>query len=149
MRKKRTQVITYFQFHESKSSFYQCIFNYFSFFYQQKFIRFFFQSRILVEFKYLPDDSKVSLTDLPILNPYNAFTKPVTSVKKIVTQLFSTKRPTSVKEYVQVSKFDQCFIPATETEQLLARTNALKTNKFVIFALQLELDFIVIKYSIS
>ena len=73
----------------------------------------------LYEFEYLPDDSKVPLTDLPFLNPYNAFVRPQTSVKKTVTQLFSTKRPISVKEYVQASKFDQCFIAATEAEQLL------------------------------
>lgn len=73
----------------------------------------------LYEFEYLPDDSKILPTELPFLNPYNSFARPNTSVKRTVTQLFSTKKPTSVKEYVQASKFDQCFILATEEEQLL------------------------------
>ncbi|XP_058211673.1 uncharacterized protein LOC131323851 [Rhododendron vialii] len=71
----------------------------------------------LYEFEYLPDDSKVPLTDLPFLNPYNAFVRPQTSVKKTVTQLFSTKCPTSVKESELLKLLPEKWVTAFENNQ--------------------------------
>ena len=73
----------------------------------------------LYEFEHIPDEHKVPLTDLPLLNPYSTFLKPPSSFKTTVQKLIHTPRPSSVKEYIQASKFDQCFIPATEEEQLI------------------------------
>ena len=73
----------------------------------------------LYEFEHLPDEHKVPLTDLHLLNPYSTFLKPPSSFKTTVQKLIHIPCPSIVKEYVQASKFDQCFIPATEEEQLI------------------------------
>uniref|UniRef100_A0A803QDR5 Polyprotein n=1 Tax=Cannabis sativa TaxID=3483 RepID=A0A803QDR5_CANSA len=71
----------------------------------------------LYEVSYLSDDGKVILSDLPLINPYQAFSKPqnlfTRSIKTLIKQ-----NPKTVKEYVQSTKFDQCNLPATEQEQL-------------------------------
>jgi len=65
----------------------------------------------------LSDETKISETQLPLMNPYSAFAKPTTSFSPIrsIRQLIH-QTPKQVKEYVQSSKFDQHPIPATEKE---------------------------------
>ena len=61
----------------------------------------------------------VSITDFPIVNPYTVFDKPQVSFKKSIKKLFGPSQSSTVKEYVQASKFDQYNIPASETENFI------------------------------
>ncbi|PKI64613.1 uncharacterized protein LOC116201072 isoform X2 [Punica granatum] len=80
-----------------------------------------FRSKLdaLNEVSYLNEDDKISSTDLPLINPYIAFSKqlsfsPIRSIRQLIRQ-----SPHLVKEYVQSTRFDQHPIQALETEQLL------------------------------
>ena len=53
----------------------------------------------LYEFNYLPEDSKIPLTDLPFLNPYDAFSKPSKSFSTSLRHLVSPPKPSSVLVY--------------------------------------------------
>ena len=72
----------------------------------------------LYEVSLLDDTQKISETDLPLVNPYHAFTKKSPSVIRNIKTLI--KQPSRVaKEYVQASSFDQHKIPATSREQFV------------------------------
>ncbi|KAF4375467.1 hypothetical protein F8388_024126 [Cannabis sativa] len=72
----------------------------------------------LYEVSYLSDDGKVILSDIPLINPYQAFSKPQSLFTRSIKTLIK-QNPKTVKEYVQSTKFDQCNLPATEQEQLV------------------------------
>jgi len=65
----------------------------------------------------LSDETKISETQLPLMNPYYAFAKPTSSFSPIcsIRQLVLLT-PKEVKKYVRFSKFDQHSIPAIENE---------------------------------
>ncbi|KAF4372297.1 hypothetical protein G4B88_004613 [Cannabis sativa] len=85
----------------------------------------------LYEVSYLSDDGKVILSDLPLINPYQAFSKPQSLFTRSIKTLIK-QNPKTVKEYVQSTKFDQCNLPATEQEQkglpVCARITLLDTR---------------------
>ncbi|KAF4369790.1 hypothetical protein G4B88_022175 [Cannabis sativa] len=72
----------------------------------------------LYKVSYLSDDGKVIISDLPLINPYQAFSKPQSLFTRSIKTLIK-QNPKTVKEYVQSTKFDQCNLPATEQEQLV------------------------------
>ena len=72
----------------------------------------------LYEISHIPEDSKIPITDFPIVNPYTVFGKPQTSFKQSIKKFLGPSRPSTVKEYVKASKFDQFNIPASETEKV-------------------------------
>ena len=73
----------------------------------------------LYEISHIPKDSKISITDFPIVNPYTVFDKPQASFKKSIKKFLGPSHPSIIKEYVQTSKFDQFNIPASETENFI------------------------------
>ena len=60
----------------------------------------------LYEISYVPEDSKIPITDFPIVNPYIVFDKPQVSFKKSIKKLLSHFQSSIVKEYVQASVRD-------------------------------------------
>ena len=81
------------------------------------------------EISHVPEDSKISITIFPIVNPKTVFDKPQTSFKQSIKKFLGPSCPSTVKEYVQASKFDQFNYPASETENFI--TLALR-REFVI-----------------
>ena len=73
----------------------------------------------LYEISHVPKDSKIPITDFPIVNPYTVFDKPQVSFKKSIKKLLGPSQSSTVKEYVQASKFNQYNIPANETENFI------------------------------
>ena len=73
----------------------------------------------LYEISHVPEDSKISITDFPIVNPYTEFDKPQVSFKKSIKKLLGPSQSSTVKDYVQASKFDLYNIPASETENFI------------------------------
>ena len=73
----------------------------------------------LYEISHVPEDSKIPITDFPIVNPYTVFDKPQSSFKKSIKKFLGPSQPSTVKEYVQTSKFDQYNIPISETENFI------------------------------
>ena len=73
----------------------------------------------LYEISHVPEDSKIPITDFPIVNPYTVFDKPQVSFKKSIKKLLGPSQSSTVKEYVQASKFDQHNILASETENFI------------------------------
>ena len=73
----------------------------------------------LYEISHVPEDSKIPITDFPIVNPYIVFDKPQTSFKKSIKKFLGCSHPSTIKEYVQASKFDQFNIPACENENFI------------------------------
>jgi len=73
----------------------------------------------LYEISHIADDSKIPITDFPIVNPYIVCDKPQASFKKSIKKLLGPSHPSTIKEYVQASKFDQFNIPASETENFI------------------------------
>ncbi|KAK3200411.1 hypothetical protein Dsin_023826 [Dipteronia sinensis] len=69
----------------------------------------------LVEYTHIPDSAQISETALPLLNPYNVF-KRNRSMTKRISHLVQQRRP-PIKEYVQSTALDNCFVPATSAEQ--------------------------------
>ena len=61
----------------------------------------------LYEISHIPEDSKIPITDFPIVNPYIVFDKPQTSFKKSIKKFLGPSQPSTVKEYVQTSKLDR------------------------------------------
>ena len=61
----------------------------------------------LYKISYIPNKSKITSKELPLITPYHTFTKPsnpfTRSTKSLIRQSSKT-----VKEYVQSTKFDQC-----------------------------------------
>ena len=72
----------------------------------------------LYEIFHVPEDSKIPITDFPIVNPHTVFDKPQVSFKKPIKKLLGPSQSSTIKEYIQASKFDQYNIPASETESL-------------------------------
>ena len=70
----------------------------------------------LYEISHVLEDSKIPITDLPIVNPYTIFNKPQFSFKKTIKIYIGPSHPSIVKEYFQASKFDQFNIPANDGE---------------------------------
>ena len=89
----------------------------------------------LYEISHIPKDSKIPITDFSIVNPYTMFDKPQASFKKSIKKFLGPSHPSTVKEYVQTSKFDQFNIPASETENFI--TFALP-REFVIHSSTLD-----------
>ena len=73
----------------------------------------------LYEIFHVLEDSKIPITDFPIINPYTVFDKPQVSFKKSINKLLGPSQPSTVKEYVQASEFDQYNIPLSETENFI------------------------------
>ena len=68
----------------------------------------------------VPEDSKIPITDFPIVNPYTVFDKPQVSFKKSIKKFLCPSQASTVKEYAQASKFDHYYnIPASETENFI------------------------------
>ena len=60
----------------------------------------------MYEISHVPKDSKIPITDFPIINPYTVFDKPQVSFRKSIKKLLGLSQSSTVKEYVQASKFD-------------------------------------------
>ena len=73
----------------------------------------------LYEISHLPEDSEIPITDPPIVNSYTIFNKPQSSFKKTIKKYIGPSHPSTVKEYVQASKFDQFNIPANDGENFI------------------------------
>ena len=54
--------------------------------------------------------------------PYIVFNKPQPSFRKTIKNIIGPSHPSTVKEYVQASKFDQFNIPASENENFITLT---------------------------
>ncbi|KAL2466672.1 putative viral movement protein [Abeliophyllum distichum] len=72
----------------------------------------------LYEVSYLAEFDKVSVTNLPLVNPCLEYIKPRHSFSKSTHTLISSSK-SQIKEYVQASKFDQHLLRATEKEQFV------------------------------
>ena len=72
----------------------------------------------LYEISHVLEDSKIPITNFPMVNPYTVFDKPQISFKKSIKKLLGPSQSSTIKEYIQASKFDQYNIPASETESL-------------------------------
>ena len=74
----------------------------------------------LYEISHVPKDSKIPINDFPIVNPYTIFNKRQSSLKIIYIYIYiGPSQPSTIKEYVQVSKFDQFNIPANDGENFI------------------------------
>ena len=73
----------------------------------------------LYEISHVPEDSKIPITDFPIVSPYTVFDKPQVSFKKSIKKLLGPSQSSTVKEYVQASKFNQYNIPASKIENFI------------------------------
>ncbi|KAL8228432.1 hypothetical protein R6Q57_016016 [Mikania cordata] len=73
----------------------------------------------LYEVSYVPEDSKIPITNMPLVNPYNVFSKPSTSFSRKVRKLIGSSTNPYVKEFVQTSKFDSHQLPAINSEHLV------------------------------
>ncbi|KAK2639386.1 hypothetical protein Ddye_027181 [Dipteronia dyeriana] len=69
----------------------------------------------LVEYTHIPESAQITVTVLPLLNPYTVF-KRSRSLSRIVTALVQHRSP-PIKEYVQSTALNNCLIPASSTEQ--------------------------------
>ena len=74
----------------------------------------------LYEISHVPEDSKIPITNFPIVNPYTVFNKPQPSFKKIIKKIIGPSHSSTIKKiYVQASKFDQFNIPTSENENFI------------------------------
>ncbi|GJZ18951.1 hypothetical protein Tco_0555541 [Tanacetum coccineum] len=74
----------------------------------------------LYEISYVPDDSRIPVSEMPLVNPYQIFTKPTSSITKRVKQLIGSAPNKQIKEFVQTSKFDSHQLPASQVEHLVS-----------------------------
>ncbi|GJR09665.1 zinc finger, CCHC-type, viral movement protein [Tanacetum coccineum] len=74
----------------------------------------------LYEISYVPDDSRIPVSEMPLVNPYQIFTKPTNSITKRVKQLIGSAPNKQIKEFVQTSKFDSHQLPASQVEHLVS-----------------------------
>ncbi|ESQ50198.1 hypothetical protein EUTSA_v10002304mg, partial [Eutrema salsugineum] len=72
----------------------------------------------LYEIEYVSEDSKVPITQLPLLNPYKAFTKPNSTLPKVIKQVFGPSKH-AARELILASQMEQHLVPATEIEQMI------------------------------
>ena len=75
--------------------------------------------KYLYEISHVPKDSEIPITNFPIVIPYTIFNKPQSSFKKTIKKYIGHSHPSTVKEYVQASKFDQFNIPANDGENFI------------------------------
>ena len=68
----------------------------------------------LYEISHVPEDSKIPITDFPIVNPYTVFDKPQVSLKKSIKKLLGPSQSSTVKKYVQASNFLVLLIEASK-----------------------------------
>ena len=54
----------------------------------------------LYEISHIPKDSKIPITDFPIVNPYTVFDKPQASFKKSIKKFLGPSHPSTIKEYM-------------------------------------------------
>ena len=54
----------------------------------------------LYEISHVPEDSKIPITDFPIVNPYIVFNKPQPSFKKTIKNFIGPSQASTIKEYV-------------------------------------------------
>ena len=47
----------------------------------------------LYEISHIPEDSKIPITDFPIVNPYTVFNKPQSSLKKTIKNILAILNP--------------------------------------------------------
>ena len=74
----------------------------------------------LYKISHVLEDSKIPITDFPIVNLYIVFDKPQPSFKKTKKKkIIGPSHPSTVKKYVQASKFNQFNIPASENENFI------------------------------
>ena len=73
----------------------------------------------LYEISHVPEDSKIPITNFLILSPYIVFDKPQVSFKKSIKKFLGPSQASTVKEYVQASKFDRYNILASEIENFI------------------------------
>ena len=73
----------------------------------------------MYEISHVLEDSKIPIIDFPIVNPYTILDKPQVSFKKSIKKFLGPSQASTVKEYVQASKFDQYNIPTSETENFI------------------------------
>ena len=73
----------------------------------------------LYEISHVLEDSKIPIIDFLIVNPYTVFDKPQVSFKKSIKKLLGPSQSSTIKEYVQTSKFDQYNISASETKNFI------------------------------
>ncbi|GJZ87937.1 putative zinc finger, CCHC-type containing protein [Tanacetum coccineum] len=57
---------------------------------------------------------------MPLVNPYQIFTKPTSSITKRVQQLIGSAPNKQIKEFVQTFKFDSHQLPASQVEHLVS-----------------------------
>ncbi|GJS01530.1 putative zinc finger, CCHC-type containing protein [Tanacetum coccineum] len=74
----------------------------------------------LYEISYVPDDSRIPVSEMPLVNPYQIFTKPTNSITKRVKQLIGSAPNKQIKEFIQTSKFDSHQLPASQVEHLVS-----------------------------
>ncbi|GJS28656.1 putative zinc finger, CCHC-type containing protein [Tanacetum coccineum] len=65
-------------------------------------------------------DSRIPVSEMPLVNPYQIFTKPTSSITKRVKQLIGSAPNKQIKEFVQTSKFDSHQLPASQVEHLVS-----------------------------
>ena len=74
------------------------------------------------EISHVPEVSKIPIIDFLIVNAYIVFNKPQTSFKKTIKKkkkFIGPFHPSTIKEYVQASKFDRFNIQASENENFI------------------------------
>ena len=76
----------------------------------------------LNEISHVPEDSKITITDFSIVNPYTVLDKPQASFKKSIKKFLGPSHPSTIKEYIQASKFDQFNIPISGIENFITLT---------------------------
>ncbi|ESQ50195.1 hypothetical protein EUTSA_v10002187mg, partial [Eutrema salsugineum] len=72
----------------------------------------------LYEIEYVSEESKVPITQLLLLNPYKAFTKPNSTLPKVIKQVFGPRKH-AARELIPASQMEQHLVPATGTEQMI------------------------------
>ena len=74
----------------------------------------------LYEISHVIEDSKNPIIEFPVVNPYTVFNKPQPSFKKTIKKKFiGHSHLSTIKVYVQASKFDQFNIPASDNENFI------------------------------
>ena len=54
----------------------------------------------LYKISHVPEDSKIPITNFPIVNPYTVFNKPQPSFKKIIKKIIGPSHSSTIKKYM-------------------------------------------------
>lgn len=73
----------------------------------------------LYEVNYVSDEQKVTSQDLPLINPYHDFIKPVNPITRSIKHLIK-HTPRNIKEYIQSTKFSQCNLLVITQEHFVS-----------------------------